>query len=367
MSGVEIRIGERRVGADHPVYIVAELSANHNQSYRRAEELIDAAREAGADAVKLQTYTPDTMTIDCSNEYFRIGPGSIWEGRTFYELHSEAWTPWDWHRGLKDHAEKRGLDFFSTPFDPTAVAFLHELDVPVFKIASFEVTDVALIRAIAATGKPMIVSTGMASREEVAQAVSTARAAGATELALLRCTSAYPARPEEADLRTIPDLAERYGVVAGLSDHTLGIAVPVAAVALGASIVEKHFTLSRDEPGPDSAFSLEPAEFTRMVDAVRVAEQALGTIRYGHREGERPSLSSRRSLFVVEDVDRGEQFTPDNLRCIRPGFGLAPAELDGLFGRRAARKIDRGTPMSWDLVAPVDEAEDAAGPGDDPP
>jgi N-acetylneuraminate synthase len=359
MSRRELTVAGRRIGPGHPVYIVAELSANHNRSYNRAVELIEAARDAGADAVKLQTYTPDTMTIDCSNEFFRIGAGSVWEGRTFYELYTEAWTPWDWHPRLKAHAEGIGLQLFSTPFDQTAVTFLDDLDVPVFKVASFEVIDLSLIRAIAATGKPMIISTGMASRDEVAQAVSTARTTGTEDLALLRCTSAYPARPDEADLRTIPDLADRFDVVAGLSDHTMGIAVPVAAVALGACIVEKHFTLSRRDPGPDSSFSLEPVEFARMVEAVRVAEQSLGTVRYGPREGEEPSLASRRSLFVVEDIQPGECFTVDNLRSIRPGYGLPPAELDAILGRRAARKIERGTPMSWDLVAPVEGAADA--------
>lgn len=359
MKQSELTIAGRSIGPGHPVYVIAELSANHNQSFDRAQKLIDIAKQVGADAVKLQTYTPDTMTIDCTNEYFRIGKGTIWEGKTLYELYSEAATPWEWHADLKDHTERLGLDFFSTPFDITAVEFLEGLDVPAYKVASFEVVDLRLIQAIAETGKPMIISTGMASREEIEQAVVMARRAGSTDLALLRCTSAYPSRPDEADLRTIPDLARRFDVVAGLSDHTLGIAVPVAAVSLGAYIVEKHLTLSRSDPGPDSAFSLEPQEFARMTEAVRIAEEALGSIRYGHCEGEVPSLAFRRSLFVVEDVKQDERFTTENVRCIRPGHGLAPAEIEEILGRRASRNIERGTPISWDLVEASDRPKTA--------
>ena len=342
-----INIGNTTVGDGHPVYLIAELSANHNQDYEQAIKLIHAAKEAGADAVKLQTYTPDTLTIDCDNEHFRIGPGTSWAGRTLYELYTEAYTPWEWHPGLKKVAEELGMEIFSTPFDSTAVDFLEEMGVPAYKVASFEIVDLPLIEKIAATGKPMIISTGMATVEEIRQAVTIARTAGANEIALLRCTSAYPAVPEEADLRTIPDLAECFSVVPGLSDHTLGIVVPITAVALGACIVEKHLTLSRKEPGPDSSFSLEPDEFKDMVEAIRTTEMALGSVRYGPREGELPSLVFRRSLFVVENVTRGESFTPENVRSIRPGRGLPPAAIDRVIGRHAARDLIRGTPLSW--------------------
>lgn len=350
MKARELRIGSRRIAAGEPAFIVAELSANHHQSLETAVEMIYGAHRAGADAVKLQTYTPDTMTIDCANEFFRVGAGTPWEGKTLYQLYTEAFTPWEWQPELMRVAGECGLDLFSTPFDATAVEFLEDMNVPAYKVASFELVDIPLIEAIAATGKPMILSTGMATREEIEQAVTASRAAGAVEIALLRCTSAYPARPEEADLRTIPDLAEAFDVVPGLSDHTLGIAIPVAAVALGACIVEKHFTLSRSQPGPDSSFSLEPAEFKDMVGAIRTTEKALGDVRYGPREGELPSQVFRRSLFAVADVRRGESFTPQNVRSIRPGHGLPPASIVDILGRRAAADIARGTPLTWDLV-----------------
>jgi N-acetylneuraminate synthase len=349
MDGRELRIGSRRIAAGEPAFIVAELSANHSQDYGRAEELVHAAAEAGADAVKLQTYTPDTMTIDCDAEEFRIR-GTIWEGRTLYDLYAEAYTPWDWQPGLKKEAEKLGLELFSTPFDPTAVDFLEEMGVPAYKVASFEIIDLPLIAKIAATGKPIIMSIGMATRDEIRQAVTTARSAGANEIALLRCTSAYPASPEEADLRTIPDLAESFSAVPGVSDHTLDIVVPITAVALGARIVEKHLTLSRGDSGPDSSFSLEPAEFKDMVEAIRTTEKALGMVRYGPREGELPSQVFRRSLFVVADIKRGEPFTPQNVRSIRPGHGLPPGSIVDVLGRGAAADITRGTPLTWDLV-----------------
>ncbi|MHC4201978.1 MAG: pseudaminic acid synthase, partial [Planctomycetota bacterium] len=275
-----VQIGARRVGPGRPVYLVAEMSANHGRDFDRAVRIVRAAREAGADAVKLQTYTPDTMTIDSDSELFRIGKGTIWEGRRLYELYTEAMTPWDWQPKLKELADEIGIDLFSTPFDHAAVDFLEEMDVPVYKVASFEVVDIPLLRKIASTGKPVIMSTGMATLAEIDEAVRTLRDGGAGSLAILKCTSAYPAQPEEMNLRAIPYLAEAFDCVAGLSDHTLGIAVPVAAVALGACIVEKHFTLSRRDPGPDSAFSMEPAEFRSMVDAVRAVERALGEERY---------------------------------------------------------------------------------------
>ena len=343
-------VNGRAIGPGHPTYVVAEMSGNHNQSFDQAVKIIHAAKQAGADAIKLQTYTADTITIKCDNPYFRVGTGMLWEGRTLYDLYQEAHTPWDWQPKLKRVADDLGLDFFSTPFDDTAVDFLEGLGVGVHKIASFEVLDLPLIRKVAATGKPIIMSTGMASLAEIDEAVSTARQAGCTELALLKCTSAYPAAPEEMNLRTIPNLAEAFGVVAGLSDHTMGVAVPAAAVALGASIVEKHFTLSRKDPGPDSAFSLEPPEFKAMVDAVRVVEKALGEVRYRVSEKEAASKAFRRSLFVVKDIKAGEVYTKENLRCIRPGQGLAPRYLDEVMGRKAARDIARGTPLDWNLV-----------------
>jgi pseudaminic acid synthase len=348
---VSISINGRQIGDGMPVYIVAEMSANHNQDFDQAVRIIQAIKESGADAVKLQTYTPDTLTINCDNPYFQIAAGTIWEGRNLYDLYGEAYTPWDWHPRLKLVAEDLGLDLFSTPFDHTAVDFLEDMGVPAYKIASFEAIDLPLIRRIAQTGKPIILSTGMATLAEIDEAVRTARVAGATRMALLKCTSAYPSAPEEMHLRTIPHLAAAFDMPVGLSDHTLGIAVPVAAVAIGACIVEKHFTLSRSIPGPDSAFSLEPHEFKAMVEAIRTASVALGMIHYGVGAQEKNSQVFRRSLFVVRDVRAGELFTAENLRSIRPGYGLPPRHLDDILGRRAARDILRGTPLEWSLVA----------------
>jgi N-acetylneuraminate synthase len=346
-----VSIAGRRISAEDPVYIVAEMSANHNQDLDQAAEIISAAKLAGADAIKLQTYTPDTLTIDCDNEYFRIGKGTIWEGRTLYDLYGEAYTPWEWQPKLKEFANDQGLDLFSAPFDPTAVDFLEEMEVPVYKVASFEIVDLALIQRVAQTRKPIIMSTGMATLAEIDEAVRTAREAGATQIALLKCTSAYPAPPDGMNLHTISHLAEAFGLPVGLSDHTLGIAVPVAAVALGACIVEKHLTLSRDIPGPDSAFSLEPHDFGQMVEAIRVAEKALGEVRYRVTEQEEASRVFRRSLFVVEDVKAGELFTEQNVRSIRPGYGLHTRYLDNIIGRCAGQDIERGTPLNWTHVA----------------
>jgi len=345
-----INLGGNNIGMGCPVYIIAEMSANHSQSYEEAVKIIHAAKEAGADAIKLQTYTPDTMTIDCDNEYFRIGKGTIWEDRNLYDLYKEAYTPWEWQPELKKIANDLGMDLFSTPFDNTAVDFLEKMDVPAYKIASFELVDIPLIQRVARTGKPIIMSTGMATLAEIDEAVQAAREAGCKELALLKCTSAYPADPTEMNLRTIPHMAEAFNVPVGLSDHTLGIAVPVAAVALGACIVEKHFTLSRAVPGPDSAFSLEPHEFKEMVEAIRVAEKALGQINYAVTEKEAASRVFRRSLFVVKDMKAGDVFTEENVRSIRPGCGLHTKHLERIIQRRAAKSIKRGTPVTWDLV-----------------
>ena len=345
-----IEINGRRIGPGYPVYIVAEMSANHNQDFDQAVKIIEATKEAGADAIKLQAYTPDTLTIDCDNEYFQI-KGTLWDGRTLYDLYNEAYMPWDWQPRLKEIANEMGLDLFSTAYDETAVDFLEAMDVPAHKVASFENVDLPLLRRIAQTGKPIIMSTGMATLAEIDEAVRTIREAGGSQLALLKCTSAYPAPPEEMNLRTIPHLAEAFNVPVGLSDHTLDIAVPVAAVALGACIIEKHFTLSRATPGPDTAFSLEPHEFKAMVEAVRVAEKALGQVHYEVTEREQASRVFRRSLFVVKDMKAGEVFTEENVRSIRPGHGLLPKHLQDVLGRRAAKKIERGTPLDWDLIA----------------
>lgn len=346
-----MRLGQHQIGTGNPVYIVAEMSASHHQDFDQAVQIIHAAKEAGADAIKVQTYTPDTITIDCRSEYFQIGPGTIWEGRNLYDLYGEAYTPWEWQPELMEIARDLGLDLFSTPFDPTAVDFLENMRVPAYKIASFELVDLPLIRKVAQTGKPIIMSTGMASLAEIDEAVRTVREAGSGQIALLKCTSAYPASPAEMNLRTIPHLAAAFGVPAGLSDHTLGIAVPVAAVALGACIVEKHLTLSRSIPGPDSAFSLEPQEFKDMVQAIRVTEQALGEVRYEVTEREAASRVFRRSLFAVKDIQAGELFTEENVRSIRPGNGLHPRYWDKILGRRASQDINRGTPLSWEHFA----------------
>ena len=347
---VKVQIGERSVGPGRSVYVIAELSANHNQDFDQAVRIIEAAKQAGADAVKLQTYTADTMTIASDREEFRIAGGTIWDGRKLHELYVEAYTPWDWQPRLKKVAEDLGMDLFSSAFDSTAVDFLEKMGVPAHKVASFELVDIPLIQRMARTGKPLIMSTGMATVEEIEEALNAAREAGATQIALLKCTSAYPAPPEEMNLRTIPEMARRFGVPVGLSDHTMGISVPVAAVALGACIIEKHLTLSRATPGPDSAFSLEPHEFKAMVDAVRTTEKALGTVHFGLSEKEQASRAFRRSLFVVEDVQQGETFNTGNVRSIRPGDGLHPRHLAEVLGKRAAQAITRGTPLSWEFV-----------------
>lgn len=344
-------INGREIGPGRPVYIIAELSANHHQDFERAASIVHAAKDAGADAIKLQTYRPDTMTIDVRSPLFEVGRGTIWEGRKLYDLYGEASTPWEWQPKLKSLAESLGLHCFSTPFDFTAVDFLEAMEVPAHKIASFELVDLPLIRRVARTGKPVIMSTGMSTLQEIDEAVRTFREAGGTQLALLKCTSAYPSPPSEMNLRTIPHLTTTFDVPVGLSDHTLGTATAVAAVALGACIVEKHLTLSREDPGPDSAFSLEPSEFKTMVQAVREAEQALGRISYELTEKEAASRVFRRSLFVVEDVAAGTSFTDANVRCIRPGSGMHPRYLPAVLGRKAARDIKRGTPLDWQLIS----------------
>jgi pseudaminic acid synthase len=350
-----IMINRRSIEPGSKTYIIAELSANHNQSFEQAVSLVKAAKKAGADSVKLQTYTPDTITIRSNSSLFSHDEGSLWAGKSLYELYSEAYMPWEWYPKLKDVANDLNMDLFSTAFDPTAVEFLEEMNVPVHKVASFEIVDIPLIEKMASTGKPLIISTGMANLGEIEEAVQAARNAGAEELALLKCTSAYPATPEEMNLRTIPHLAEAFGVPVGLSDHTLGIEVPIAAVTLGACIVEKHFTLSRSVPGPDSVFSLEPHEFKAMVDAIRIAEKALGKVHYGVNEQEAKSRVFRRSLFVVRNVKAGEVFTEENVRSIRPGHGLHPRHLSQILGCHATADVERGTPLRWDMIGCKEE------------
>jgi N-acetylneuraminate synthase len=350
-----ITIAGRRVGPGSAVYVIAELSANHNQDFDQAVRILRAAKDAGADAVKLQTYTADTITLASSKECFRIAGGTLWDGRTLHDLYREAFTPWEWQPKLKEIAEELGMHLFSSAFDETAVDFLEQMKVPAHKAASFELVDVGLIEKMAGTGKPLILSTGMASEDEIAEAVEAARRAAPSDspaqIALLKCTSAYPASAEEANLRTIPELARRFGCPAGLSDHTMGIAVPVAAVAVGACIIEKHLCLGRAEGGPDSAFSLEPGEFKAMVEAVRTAEKALGTIQFAAGPGEANSRKFRRSLFAVEDIKKGDLYTKQNVRSIRPADGLHPRHLSEVLGKHAACDVERGTPLAWELVS----------------
>lgn len=345
-----IQIGDRKIGPGHPVYVIAELSANHNGSFEDACALVRVAKESGADAVKLQTYTADTITIDSREPAFMI-KGTVWDGQNLHALYGEASMPWDWQPRLKALADEIGIAIFSSPFDSTSVDFLEEMGVPAYKIASFELIDHGLLARVAATGKPVIMSTGMATLTEITEAVEVLRAHGCRELALLKCTSAYPAPPEEANLRTIRHLSETFGVPAGLSDHTLGIAIPAVAVALGASLIEKHFTLSRAAGGPDSAFSLEPQELADMITAAHAAEKAVGGISYQPTAKEVSHRAYRRSLFAVRDIAAGEPLTEENVRSIRPGHGLAPKHLGTVLGRQAKAPIKRGTPLSWDLLA----------------
>lgn len=345
-----IEIAGRRIGPGSPVYVIAEISANHNQDVAEAKDLIRIAADCGADAVKIQTYTPDTMTIDCDKEYFRIGKGTIWEGRNLYQLYGEAYTPWEWMPELQATAAQSGITLFSTPFDPGSVAFLEEHQVPAYKIASFELTDHPLLKAVAKTGKPVILSTGMATLREIAEAVDVLRENGCSDLVLLKCTSAYPATPNEANLARIPHMSSAFDVSVGLSDHTVGSTVSALAVSLGACVVEKHFTKSRAVPGPDSAFSIEPNELRDLVEAVRVTEQAIGKVTYKRTEKENSSRIFRRSLFAVTDIAAGEAFDHTNVRVIRPAHGLEPKYAKRVYGCRAKQNIERGTPLSWDLI-----------------
>ncbi len=340
-----IEIGGRRIGPGGKTYIVAEMSANHLQDYHRAVEIVHAAAEAGADALKLQTYTADTITIESDKPYFRITGGTLWDGQTLHGLYEEAYTPWEWQPGLKEEAEKLGMACFSSPFDPTAVEFMEKMNMPAYKIASYEITDIPLIRQCARTGKPVILATGVAYPEEIAAAVAACREEGNEQLLLLKCVSAYPTPYEDVNLRMMPGLAKTYGTLVGLSDHTMGSAVPVAAVALGGCMVEKHLTLRRSDGGPDGAFSMEPEEFASMVRDIRCVEKALGDSEYHLTKQQEEEHSGVRSLFVVKDVAAGETLTAENIRSIRPGDGLPPARFDEIVGRKASHRLERGEPL----------------------
>lgn len=346
-----LHIADRPIGPDHRPYVIAEMSGNHNQSLDRALAIVDAAAAAGADAIKLQTYTADTMTLDVDAPGFVIeDPGSLWAGRQLHDLYAEAHTPWAWHEPIMARARSHGMHCFSTPFDETAVDFLESLQVPAYKIASFECTDLPLIRKVAATGKPMIISTGMATLAEIDETVRTARAAGCHDLVLLKCTSTYPSTPANTHLRSIPVLREAMGCQVGLSDHTMGCGAAVAAVALGATVVEKHFTLARADGGVDSAFSLEPAELAQLRTEAERAWQAMGEVRFGASQAEQKSLVFRRSLYIVKPLQPGDVLSADNVRTIRPGFGLPPKYLETVMGKRVVRGVPAGTPLAWDLI-----------------
>jgi len=345
----KMNIGGRPIGADHPPYIIAELSANHNGDISRALKTIEMAKVRGADAIKIQTYTPDTLTIDCDKDEFQIH-GGLWDGYNLYQLYQWAHTPYEWHKEIFDYANELDITIFSTPFDETAVDLLEDLNASAYKIASFEAVDLPLIRYVAETRKPMIISTGMANLEEITEAVDVARQYGCTELALLHCISGYPAPVEQSNLQTIADLAKRFDVVAGLSDHTLGTTVSVAGVALGANIIEKHVTLSRNDKGPDSAFSLEPEELERLCTDAKMAWSALGKAGYERKPVEEESVKLRRSIYVVEEVQAGETLTKKNVRRIRPGYGLAPKYYDQILGKTAKVDIARGSALTWEMV-----------------
>ena len=345
------QINQKIINQNNPTYIIAELSCNHNQDIQLAYQLIDAAAEAGADAVKLQTYTADTMTLNCDKPIFKdCLNGTLWEGKTLYELYSKAYTPWEWHKELKEYANSKGLDLFSSPFDTTAVDFLESLDMPAYKIASFEITDHILIKKIAQTGKPVIISSGMASLNELNDAITLLRENGTTQIAMLKCTSAYPAKPEDANLNTIKHMMDTFNVVGGLSDHTLGIEVPIASVVLGGRIIEKHFKLTEKSDSEDDAFSLTPIEFKQMVESVRKVEKTLGIIKYAGTNSESKSKTFRRSLFVVKDIKEGELFTSENVKSIRPAHGLHTKYYEEILGKKARKNIEFGTPLSWDLI-----------------
>ncbi len=340
----EIKILGRSIGPDHSPYVIAEMSANHNGNIETAFRLIESAKNANVDAVKIQTYRPDTITLNCDLDDFRI-KGGLWDGRTLYDLYEEAHMPWDWHKPLFDYARKLDIPIFSSPFDNTAIDLLEDLNAPAYKIASFEAVDLALIKYAASTGKPMIISTGMADAEEIAEAIAAARDGGCKELAVLHCVSGYPAPPEDYNLRTIPDMIARFGVVLGLSDHTLDNTTAIASVVLGASIIEKHFTLDRSGGGPDDSFSLEPAEMAALCTGAKTAWQSLGRVDYGRKSSEQGNVQFRRSLYFVKDLKAGEVITPDSIRSVRPGFGLAPKYWDEVVGKRVKAGVEKNSPV----------------------
>lgn len=344
------KIGSRLVGDNAPTFIVAELSGNHNQDYNRALELVHAAKEAGADAIKLQTYTADTITIDCDDPIFQINEGTIWDGRTLYDLYQEAYTPWDWQPRIMEEANKLGMECFSSPFDFTSVDFLEEMNVPAYKIASYEINDIPLIRKVAKLHKPIIFATGIAYPEDIRLALDVCKEEGNEDIFLLKCVSSYPTPYEEVHLNIIPTLAKNYGCLTGLSDHTMGTAVAVGSIALGSKMVEKHLTLRRSDGGPDSAFSMEPEEFAKMVKDIRIVEKALGSSEYKLTPTQELEHGGSRSLFVVKDIAAGEILTPDNIRSIRPGDGLHTKHYDEILGRQAAFDLKKGTPLKWELL-----------------
>ncbi|MES2208443.1 MAG: pseudaminic acid synthase [Pseudomonadota bacterium] len=351
MGEKEINIAGKKIGRQHPPFIIAEMSGNHNQSLERALEIVEAAANTGAHALKIQTYTPDTMTLDLDEREFHISdPKSLWAGTSLYKLYGEAYTPWEWHKAIFSKAQELGMIAFSTPFDATAVDFLESLEVPCYKIASFENTDLPLIRRVAATGKPLIISTGMATVAEIDETVRTAREAGCKDLILLKCTSTYPATPENTNILTIPHMRELFNCEVGLSDHTMGVGVGVASVVLGATVIEKHFTLKRADGGVDSAFSMEPSEMAQLVVETKRAWLALGQVNYGPLEAEKKSIQFRRSLYIVKDVNSGDLLTPDNVRAIRPGFGLPTKYLEVVLNKRVTTNIKKGTPLTWALL-----------------
>lgn len=350
---MKIQISGRSIGRSFPPYVICELSANHNGNMETAMRMVEAAKATGADAIKLQTYRPDTITLNSDGEDFQI-KGGLWDGRSLYDLYEEAHTPWEWHKPLFDYARKLDITMFSSPFDPTAVDLLEDLNAPAYKIASFEAIDLALIRTVAATKKPMIISTGMADDTEIAEAIAAARDGGCTELAILHCVSSYPAPPQDYNLRTIPDMIERFGLVTGLSDHTLDNTTAITSVALGASIIEKHFTLDRTGGGPDDSFSLEPEGFKNLCQGARTAWEAMGVIDYGRKSSEIGNVAFRRSLYFVKDLKAGHIITPGDIRSVRPGFGLAPKHIDSLTGRTLAKGVSFATACHWDAF--VDES-----------